>query len=86
MDKVSYKALLPFLLVLLVSLGLQITFLSNQEGVTVWLSQFGIWIIAIYIPLQMATIIIAPLGGLFLQIAILAVFGPALGFALIYLV
>lgn len=78
--------LLPLFLTLSLSYWLQITILKNPEAFTAWLSQFGPYIILVYILIQIATIIIAPLGGFFLVVTLIALFGPAIALTLSYLV
>lgn len=76
---------LPIGLAILISVILQFTILTNQEAVTKWLSQFGTYVILAYILIQSVTIIIAPIGGLFLQVAMYALFDPGKAIILIYL-
>ena len=70
----------------LFSLYLQIAVLSDPKGFTSWLSQFGPFVILVYILIQSLTIIIAPIGGFFIQVAMLTLFPPAFAFTIIYLV
>lgn len=60
--------------------------ISNQEQITSWLSSFGSFVILVFILLQALTVIIAPLGGFFLVVTMIALFGPALALTLAYLV
>jgi uncharacterized membrane protein YdjX (TVP38/TMEM64 family) len=77
---------LPIALSLILSYTLQFFILNNQEQVNVWLSQFGLWIILIYILIQPLTIIIAPLGGFFMTIAMITLFGAETALILAYLI
>lgn len=77
---------IPFVLIIGFSLILQLTVLSQPDKIAGWLSSFGPSLILVYIILQTITIVIPPLGGLFLQIALLAVLGPFWGLVLTYLV
>lgn len=58
-----WVAVLPVGLVVLGSFFLQVTVLSDVEGVRVWLSSFGAWFILVYILVQTITIVIAPIVG-----------------------
>lgn len=78
--------ILPFLLVLGFSYYLQGLILTNQEDVTKWLSNFGPFVILVYILLQIITVVLAPIGGFFLQITLIALFGPGIALTLSYLV
>ncbi len=77
---------LPIILAILISIALQYTFLTQPDKVTAWLSQFGPFVILVYIIVQSITIIIAPLGGFFLQVALIALYKPAIALTLVYLV
>lgn len=77
---------LPIGLAILVSVVLQYTVLTQPDKITSWLSQFGPFIIFIYAVLQSITIIIAPIGGGFLQIAMIALFKPVFALTVIYVV
>lgn len=77
---------LPLLAAIIISLILQVTILSNPQKVTTWLSQFGPFVILVYAVLQAITVIIAPIGGFFLQVAMIALFKPAVALSIIYLV
>lgn len=76
---------LPVALAIVISLVLQFTILTKQEAVASWLSQFGPYLIVAYIIVQSITIIIAPIGGLFLQVALFGLFDPGFSIMLIYL-
>lgn len=78
--------LLPVALVLTLSYFLQGFILANQEEFAGWLSQFGPYVILVYILLQVITIILAPLGGTALVIGMIALFGPGFALTLAYLV
>ncbi len=60
--------------------------MSNQIEFTTWLSHFGSYIILIYIVLQAITIIIAPIGGFFLTLTMIILFGETYAFIIGYLV
>lgn len=77
---------LPILITLVISYSLQAKILANQADFTRWLSSFGPYVILIYIVLQSITIIIAPIGGFFLVVAMMALFGPAIALTFTYLV
>lgn len=79
-------AILPLALVILVSFFLQLTVISRRAEVVTWLAQFGPGVILIYALFQTVTIVIAPIGGAFIWIAMLAVMGPVKGLILSYLV
>lgn len=84
--KTSLSIVVPLLLTLTLSYYLQNLVITNQEQFTNWLSQFGKYIILVYIILQAVTIIIAPIGGAFLLIAMIALFGPGLALTIMYFV
>ena len=75
----------PLVLLIIFSLILQITVLSNPEKFTSWLSNFGPFVILVYIIIQAVTIIIAPIGGFFIQVDMLALFPKWIAFVIIYL-
>jgi uncharacterized membrane protein YdjX (TVP38/TMEM64 family) len=77
---------LPIILTIAVSYYIQGLIISNQEQFTGWLAQFGRYVILVYILLQIAATIIAPIGGAFLVITMIALFGPAQALILAYLV
>ena len=77
---------LPAALAIILTFVLQITLLARQDLVTEWLKSFGPWFILVYVFTQILTIVIAPLGGLFAQIAIIAILKPFWGLVLVYLV
>jgi len=64
---------------------LQITVLSNPEKFTTWLSQFGPFVLVIYILIQSLSVIIAPIGGFFIQVALIALFPTWIAFIILYL-
>lgn len=76
---------IPVTLAILLSVVLQATILTHQEEFNQWLGRFGPYIILVYIPLQTLTIIVAPIGGFFHQVAILALLPPLYAWLLIYL-
>lgn len=82
----SLLLLLPVIITIVFSFYLQSLVVHNQAQLTNWLSQFGSYVIIVYIVLQAITIIFAPLGGFFLLVAMIALFGPAIALALAYLV
>ncbi|MBI2590838.1 MAG: TVP38/TMEM64 family protein [Candidatus Blackburnbacteria bacterium] len=86
----SFKRILvfifPIILTILLSYVLQALIVKNQEQFTNWLSSFGPYIIIVYIILQAITVVFAPLSGLFLLVAMIALFGPAVAITLAYLV
>ena len=75
----------PLAFLVIFSLILQVTVLSNPEKFTSWLSDFGPFVILVYIIIQSVTIIIAPIGGFFIQVAMLALFPKWLAFVIIYI-
>lgn len=77
---------LPVIFSIGLSYYLQIYILRNQEDFTLWLTDFGPWVIAVYILLQILTVVIAPLGGFFMVVAMITLFGPGLALILAYLV
>lgn len=84
--KTILSVTVPLLLTITLSFYLQNIVIANQEQFTNWLSQFGKYVIFVYIILQSLTIIIAPIGGGFLFFAMIALFGPELAVTLMYLV
>lgn len=89
MDKKTSSYLLlalPIFLALGISWYFQTQILTNPQQFQTWLQSFGSHVILVYILLQSLTIIIAPIGGLFLQVAILSIFDPIKAFTLIYFV
>lgn len=88
MDK--YKPLLfpalGVLILLILSYYLQGVILQNREELTKWLASFGPYVILIYVILQSITTIVAPLGGFFLVVVMIALFGPEVALILAYLV
>lgn len=77
---------LPILATVILSYILQAVVVSNQEEFTKWLSSFGPFVIFVYIILQTIALIFAPIGGYFLIIAMIALFGPAIAITLAYFV
>lgn len=80
----------PLLLTISLAVGssfyLQSQIASNQEEFTRWLARFGPYIIIVYALLLSVAIIIAPIGGLPLTLAVIALFGPAKALILSYLI
>ncbi|KKU91858.1 MAG: DedA family protein [Microgenomates group bacterium GW2011_GWA1_48_10] len=76
----------PVVAVVALSAFLQVTVLSNAEAVKVWLESFGVWFLAAYVIVQTITIVIAPIGGSFIWLPMLAIMGPAKGLLITYLV
>ena len=68
--------LIPLILTLSISYYFQYKVLANQEQFTLWLANFGPFIIVIYLILQALTIVIATIGGFFLVVAMMALIGP----------
>lgn len=78
--------ILPVLIVIILSYYLQGLVLTRQEEITGWLSSFGPFVILIYIILQFISIVLPPLGGFFLVVVMIALYGPGLALTLGYLV
>lgn len=76
----------PIIATIVFSGVLQTYLLDSPEKLKFITSQFGSYLILIYIILQTITTVIPPLSAAFMQIAVLAVFGPVTGNILIYLV
>jgi len=76
----------PFLLVLVLSYFLQYKIIDNEKEITAWLSQFGVYVVIVYVVLQALTIIIAPIGGFFLVVAMMSLYGAERTLALAYVV
>lgn len=76
----------PIAATIVFSYILQAVVVSNQDEFTKWLSSFGPFVIVVYIILQTIAIVFAPIGGYFLIIAMIALFGPAIALLLAYLV
>lgn len=70
----------------ILALVMQQVMIKNQEQVNNWLASFGPYLILVYALVQSVTVIIAPLGGSFLQLALFALLKPEQAMALIYLV
>lgn len=77
---------LPALLAIVVSYILQLTVISQPERYTTWLSSFGPYVVLVYILIQAVTLVIPPLGAMFIWIGMIAILGPAKGLLLSYLV
>ena len=84
--KALISLLIPILLATGVSLTLQKWILHDPTQFPRWLANYGNYIILAYIPLQALTLIIPPLGGFFLVVAMITLFGPELAVILMYLV
>jgi uncharacterized membrane protein YdjX (TVP38/TMEM64 family) len=84
--KTSLVFVLPFVLVISLSYYLQVTLLKDPDKYLKFLSSFGPFVIILYIVLQALTIIIAPLGGFFLVVAMISLFGAEKALILAYLV
>lgn len=78
--------LLPIIFAILLSYVLQGLIIKNQEQFTAWLSSFGPYVILVYAILQATTVIVAPLGGFFLLVAMVALFGPGVALFWAYIV
>ncbi|RJQ25862.1 TVP38/TMEM64 family protein [Candidatus Parcubacteria bacterium] len=77
---------LPILLLLIFSFILQVFIISNPELINKFLNNLGLYFVLAYIILQTIFIILAPLNGSLIQIAVIGILGPALGLTLTYLV
>lgn len=77
---------LPILITIIASYFLQYKVLSNQEALTNWLEQFGPFVLVVYVLLQALSIIIAPIGGFFLVVAMMALYGEGVAITLAYFV
>lgn len=80
-----FPILLPFAITLSIGYYFQYKVIANQEQFTAWLATFGNSIIIVYFILQALTIIIAPIGGFFLIVAMMALIGPEKALILAYL-
>ncbi|OGY07042.1 MAG: hypothetical protein A3D24_03485 [Candidatus Blackburnbacteria bacterium RIFCSPHIGHO2_02_FULL_39_13] len=78
--------MLPFIIAISLSYVFQGTILSRNEEFVRWLSDFGPLVILVYVLLQSVTIIFAPIGGFFMVIAMITLFGPEIALTLVYLV
>lgn len=78
--------LIPIVLAIFFSLGLQSTLLQNQAYYKAWLESFGQWYLLIYAIVQILGIIVAPFGGFFIQIGLFALLPPIQAVLLIYAV
>jgi uncharacterized membrane protein YdjX (TVP38/TMEM64 family) len=77
---------IPLIGTIIFSVFLQ-TYLLSSPGLLKFItSQFGPYLIVFYIILQTITTVVPPLSAAFMQIAVLAVFGPITGNILLYLV
>lgn len=77
---------LPVILTILISFLFQFTILSDVGKVSLWLSSFGNCFIFAYIIIQTLTIVIAPIGGAFIWLPMMAIMGPEKGLILSYLI
>ena len=77
---------LPVILAILLSLVMQFTVMAQPEKFTGWLSSFGPYVVLVYIIVQSITLLIPPLGGMFIWIGMLVILGPVKGLILSYLV
>jgi len=84
--KPFYLLLIPFILTVVLSLTLQSTVINNQQQYVNWLTSFGPWFIVVYIIIQILGIIIAPIGGFFIQVGLFAILPPIQALFLIYAV
>lgn len=88
--KLNLRSILPVVLTIVIALSIsfysqhQIT--ANQEEITLWLAQFGPYVILVYILLQTITIVFAPLSGFTLSIVMMTLFGVETAIVLYYLV
>lgn len=76
----------PIILILIFSVFIQATFLSNREYYIKLFSGLGPIFILVYILFQALAIIIAPIGGFVGFVTALAILGPFWGLVLSYLV
>lgn len=76
----------PIWLTILFSFVLQFTVIARADLVKAWLESFGWLAVLIYAVIQSVSIIIAPIGGSFIRIAMLSVFGAFPGVLIVYLV
>lgn len=58
---------------------------NNQEQITQWLADFGPFVLIVYFILQAFTVIVAPIGGLVLMVAMILLYGPETAVLLSYL-
>lgn len=79
-------AAIPIILVIGSSLALQFTVLSQPEKIASILASFGPYVVLAYVIFQAIAIIIAPIGGFPVLVAVIALFGPFIGLVLSYLV
>lgn len=84
--KPIYLLLIPIILTIILSLTLQSTVINNQQQYVNWLTSFGPWFIFVYIIIQILGIIIAPIGGFFIQVGLFAILPPIQALLLIYAV
>jgi uncharacterized membrane protein YdjX (TVP38/TMEM64 family) len=84
--KPIYLLFIPVVLTILLSLTLQSTVVNNQQIYVNWLSSFGGWFILVYIIIQVLGIVIAPIGGFFIQVGLFAILPPVQALLLIYAV
>lgn len=75
---------LPIIVTILLSYYLQITIISDPEKFKNWFLGFGPFVVLVYIILQSIAVIFAPIGGLFLVVTMVAVFGPEIATILAY--
>lgn len=76
----------PVIAAIVISVGVQASAIANPEKFRDWLAQFGPFVILVYILIQSLTIIVAPIGGFFAQVAVISLFPPLFAWGLIYLV
>ena len=77
---------LPLTITISLAIFLQNSLINKPEVLKTWFESFGVYAIFIYIIIQSITIIIAPIGGFSVAIAIIAIFGPVMGNLIVYLV
>lgn len=82
----AFLLVLPVTLSVGLSYYLQYIVLKNQLDFTSWIASFGPFVIVVYIILQAIMTILAPLGGFFLVVGMIALFGPGFALTLFYLV
>lgn len=79
-------AVIPFFLIIFLSVILQASVIAQRDKLQIWLTSLGPLFILIYIILQTITIVIAPIGGAFVWLPMMAIMGPAKGLILSWLV
>jgi len=73
-------------LVALLTFILQILVMAYPYQIANWLLGLGVWFLPIYIIAQAVTYVVPPIGGSFINLAMLTVYGPGLGLVINYFV